>query len=569
MKKILIADDSNTVRKILKNAIVKNIDYIQTDEDHILQAENGLDVVALAKNHDDIDYVFVDIDMPMLNGDQAIMSLLDKNFLQQSKIVFITANSLDSKILAHKNVAGVIAKPVNIEKLQTRLKDLLFDKSDFLSEDDKISLKRAVNEQKLLVTNLIMKYVSTVDTDKKVSEDMFKKDLDECYEDNEVIPENDLIPLIEEFLVNIFRKNKIAENVEKSKIQYLMDNLKEYSEGIESTILSDIKVLKSYASNIVEASDKKTYDIEFKNELERYSKIVDKYKSKLDLTDEFAEFKTRFSDKDLEILNTFVFKIIIPFAKELDFSIENDKMKMLKNDIELCLRSSSILAEINNGVENFDFENSDYTEFMSETNKYFYVIHRFIYFNFINILVSQMRKSSSISTYFSESNLSNRITLKALLVYFNDPKKFESLGLLPEDVKRIRSKFNERNLNILYLSSKNLTGNEDVNLLKRISEHQNTNYNFYGFSQNSVLEIWIKNKQPADIVFIDDAYDDIQDKSFMKIRESYFEIFENSKIILLSSKDGNAENKELLKISSTFMKKPLNQDKVAKYLLSI
>jgi hypothetical protein len=55
----------------------------------------------------------------------------------------------------------------------------------------------------------------------------------------------------------------------------------------------------------------------------------------------------------------------------------------------------------------------------------------------------------------------------------------------------------------------------------------------------------------------------------MKIRESYFEIFENSKIILLSSKDGNAENKELLKISSTFMKKPLNQDKVAKYLLSI
>jgi uncharacterized pyridoxamine 5'-phosphate oxidase family protein len=126
-----------------------------------------------------------------------------------------------------------------------------------------------------------------------------------------------------------------------------------------------------------------------------------------------------------------------------------------------------------------------------------------------------------------------------------------------------------KNINIIFLSSLEINRDENINVLKKVIEQNNSSFNFYGFSQNHVLEIWFKTKQNVDIVFIDDAYDDIQHSNFISLMQKHFEFFKNTKVVLLSTGHTTMENKELLKKADTFMKKPLNLEKVSKYLLSV
>jgi hypothetical protein len=156
-----------------------------------------------------------------------------------------------------------------------------------------------------------------------------------------------------------------------------------------------------------------------------------------------------------------------------------------------------------------------------------------------------------------------------LIDTFKGSKSYKTVDLSLNDYKKLDSKLKTQNLNVLFLSSLHIDTDENVSIVKKITEQQGTGYNFYGFSQNSVLKIWLKNKQNVDIVFLDDAYDDNQDSSFLSIKSDFPELFQKSRIILLSTGQKAVEDKELLKSADTFMKKPLSVDKVRRYLLSI
>jgi CheY-like chemotaxis protein len=568
MEKVLIADDSKTVRRIFKNALLNSIDYIQTDEEHILEAENGLDLVAFVKNNDDIKYLLVDIDMPLLDGDNAIVSLINQGFLEDAKVVFITANSVAPSTLLHNCVKGVISKPVNIEKLNNRLKSLIFSKEELMNDDDRKELRQKIDEQKSLLSNVILKYLSNFEETKTLKEDFFAKDLEECYEDAEILPDNDLIPVVEEFVSNIFRARRLKADVDKKKIEFIFNNIKEVSTGIEDTILSDSKALKAYVIGEL-GDDSSTFDRELKAELERYIEVINRYKNKLQVTDEFSEFRRKFADDDLLLLHKFLTEIVFDFAKKLDFSIESEKLKILMLDMELFLRSIKIFKTIELYKEDGDFDNKSYSDFLTDKKKHLILINRHLYFTFIKTIMSQMRKSDEVLKYFANSNSINRITMGSLVSYFKDSTDYEKVGLKPEDFKKLHSKLEEPHISVLFLTSMAVNIDEDLAIVKKFTDQQFTSFNFYAFTQDSVLQIWLKNKQKADIIFIDDAYDDNQERKFIDVQKGYPDIFKDSKLVLLSTGQTAMEDKELLKSADTFMKRPLSVEKISKYLLSV
>lgn len=111
MKKILIVDDSLMDRKLLMRVITKS-----GVENDILQAEDGeKGVEVLAQNHEEIALVFLDYQMPKMNGVEFLEATQKIPVLANIPIFMVTASSsTESKDLAYKanpGLAGYIVKP--------------------------------------------------------------------------------------------------------------------------------------------------------------------------------------------------------------------------------------------------------------------------------------------------------------------------------------------------------------------------------------------------------------------------------------------------------------------------
>ena len=108
--KILLADDHALFRESLSLALVRLTD----DEPEILQAEHGEKAIDLAKEHD-LDLILLDLDMPGINGLDAIQTLLD--IQADTPIVMISAHeeiSVINKALA-KGIKGFIPKTTSAD----------------------------------------------------------------------------------------------------------------------------------------------------------------------------------------------------------------------------------------------------------------------------------------------------------------------------------------------------------------------------------------------------------------------------------------------------------------------
>ena len=103
--KILLADDHALFRESLSLALAR----LSDDEPEILQAEHGEQAISLAQDHD-LDLILLDLDMPGINGLNAIQALLDTQ--PDTPIVMISAHEevhVINKALA-KGVKGFIPK---------------------------------------------------------------------------------------------------------------------------------------------------------------------------------------------------------------------------------------------------------------------------------------------------------------------------------------------------------------------------------------------------------------------------------------------------------------------------
>lgn len=119
MAKILIIEDSNDLRKVVRNLIEKENMYFT-----IFEASSGETGIAKAIcEHPDI--VLMDIALPGINGIEATKRIKEK--LPNWKIIVLTMMSLlDIKEMYEtKNISALIAKKDLFEKLLPTIKDCL------------------------------------------------------------------------------------------------------------------------------------------------------------------------------------------------------------------------------------------------------------------------------------------------------------------------------------------------------------------------------------------------------------------------------------------------------------
>ncbi len=118
--RILIADDSATVRHQLHSIIsLEGVSEIMT-------ASDGVEAVELAKGQQ-FDLVVIDIDMPRLNGIEAVRRIRDETSHKNTPIFALTART-DSKLVQQGKEVGMtgwLVKPFRNQTMLTALKQAL------------------------------------------------------------------------------------------------------------------------------------------------------------------------------------------------------------------------------------------------------------------------------------------------------------------------------------------------------------------------------------------------------------------------------------------------------------
>ncbi|PLX02568.1 MAG: hypothetical protein C0595_10295 [Marinilabiliales bacterium] len=116
--KILIAEDDIASQMFLK-VITKNI------SDDVFVVDNGVEAVKTINSNDDIDVILMDIQMPLLSGDEATKKIREFN-----KDVIIIANSAFNQFSESSDFKEIgfdhfISKPINKDKLIELLNELI------------------------------------------------------------------------------------------------------------------------------------------------------------------------------------------------------------------------------------------------------------------------------------------------------------------------------------------------------------------------------------------------------------------------------------------------------------
>jgi two-component system chemotaxis response regulator CheY len=124
MKKILIVDDSATIRKLI-NYILKKKEY------QITEAEDGIDALEKLINTK-VDLVIADLNMPNMDGIELVRSLRSNYYYVDTPIIMLTTTK-DENLRRSAFEAGVnlfLNKPIQPNILLYKVESLLEEKKD-------------------------------------------------------------------------------------------------------------------------------------------------------------------------------------------------------------------------------------------------------------------------------------------------------------------------------------------------------------------------------------------------------------------------------------------------------
>ncbi len=124
-KKILIVEDNEANRKLMKD-ILKFYGY------SIVEATDGKEGIDAAKAHTP-DVILMDIQMPVMNGYEAIKILKNDPNTRQIKIVAITSFAMvgDKEKILQAGADDYITKPINTRELPKIIKRILDVKDEY------------------------------------------------------------------------------------------------------------------------------------------------------------------------------------------------------------------------------------------------------------------------------------------------------------------------------------------------------------------------------------------------------------------------------------------------------
>jgi two-component system chemotaxis response regulator CheY len=120
--KILIVDDSETVRAVLCKAL--RLAELPIDACH--EAGDGEQALALLEK-EQVDLIFTDINMPVMNGLELIQRLSADGVLRSIPVIVVTTEASQQRVdyMKRSGVAAYVRKPFYPEQLRDIVNDVL------------------------------------------------------------------------------------------------------------------------------------------------------------------------------------------------------------------------------------------------------------------------------------------------------------------------------------------------------------------------------------------------------------------------------------------------------------
>jgi two-component system, cell cycle response regulator DivK len=118
-QKILIIEDNENNRRLVRDVLV----YYGYET---IEAENGKEGIRMAREYKP-DLILMDVQMPVMNGYDAIKALKNDTDTKHMKIVAVTSFAMlgDREKLLEAGADDYIAKPINTRELPVKVKRLL------------------------------------------------------------------------------------------------------------------------------------------------------------------------------------------------------------------------------------------------------------------------------------------------------------------------------------------------------------------------------------------------------------------------------------------------------------
>ncbi len=121
--KVLIVDDAKTMRTIIKNVLKK----LGFSDENFLEAADGEEALKVLKeNADDIKIIFLDWNMPKMNGFEFLKRVRSNPEYNHIKIVMVTTETKKENVIAALKAGAnnYIAKPFTPQVLKQKLEQM-------------------------------------------------------------------------------------------------------------------------------------------------------------------------------------------------------------------------------------------------------------------------------------------------------------------------------------------------------------------------------------------------------------------------------------------------------------
>lgn len=114
MKKIIIADDSLTMRRVLQNMIA------EVGKFEVLTADGGDVVMELLGEHPDVKLILMDWNMPVMNGLECLKTIRATPAMKDIAVVMVTSEAVKQRILEaiQSGATNYLMKPFDADKLR-------------------------------------------------------------------------------------------------------------------------------------------------------------------------------------------------------------------------------------------------------------------------------------------------------------------------------------------------------------------------------------------------------------------------------------------------------------------
>jgi len=115
--RVMLVDDSMTMRRIIKNIITRE------GITEIIEAENGREALAAVSKNMPIDIIFLDWNMPEMDGISFLKAFRQDSTYQKVKVIMCTSESEKDRVLdaIKAGAQGYLVKPITPEALKQKL----------------------------------------------------------------------------------------------------------------------------------------------------------------------------------------------------------------------------------------------------------------------------------------------------------------------------------------------------------------------------------------------------------------------------------------------------------------